>query len=176
MSTVPFPPPGAPPPGPQRSGSAGNGGNGHRIRADDWDADAAREAFDARVESGDYNIPPPNDDDWDWDVQAAEQAASAAAEFTQGAPADVMAPGPMLAAIAHDAASTVAAGTGAEVLAGVRGLSDNQLAGMIGAGDRISSWGASLKIAATAELADRRRTGEPAAIRAGQATSEFAAD
>jgi hypothetical protein len=167
---VPFPPPGAPPPGPQRPGSAGSG---HDIPAGDWDADAAREAYIARVEAGDIDIPPPEDDDWD-DQAAALQAASAAAEFSQGAQADVMAPGPLLAAIAHDAGT--GAGAGEDTLAGVRELTDNQLAGMIGAGNRLASWGSSLQIAATAELASRRRTGEPAAIRAGQSTSEFAAD
>jgi hypothetical protein len=166
MSTEPFPPPGAPPPGVPPPGSAGSG---HGVPADDRDRDAAFEAFCARVESGDYDIPPPDDDeDWGWDFQSAEQAASAAAEFTQGAAADTMAPGPLLAAFAHDAA-----GPGAE---DVTGLTDNQLAGMIGAGRRLASWGSSLQIAATAELAGRRRTGDPAAIRCGQATSEFAAD
>jgi hypothetical protein len=173
MSMEPFPPPGAPPPGVPPPGSAGNG---HGIPARDWDDEAAFEAFSARVESGDYDIP---DDDDDWDDQAAAlQAAGAAAEFTQGAPADVMAPGPMLAAIAHDATAsgTAGSGSGAEVLAGVGDLTDNQLAGMIGAGRRLASWGSSLQIAATAELASRRRTGEAAAIRCGREVSEFAAD
>ena len=181
MSTEPFPPPGAPPPGVPPPGSAGNG---HGVPPDDRDRDAAFEAFSARVESGDYDIPPPDDDDG-WDRQAAAlQAAGAAAEFTQGAPADVMAPGPMLAAIAYDAIaydataldSTGATGTGAGTLGGIRELSDNQLAGMIGAGDRLAAWSSALKIAAVAELATRRRTGDPAAIRCGQAVSEFAAD
>src|SRR5216683_8343264 len=145
MPIEPHPPPGPEPPGARPRPGAGND---NWIR-DHWDDQADGYAADL-------------------------QAASAAAEFTQGAPADVMAPGPMLAAVAHDAAT--AAGTATDTLGGVADLTDNQLAGMIGAGDRLSSWGAALKIAAVAELADRRRTGDAAAIRCGQAISEFAAD
>jgi hypothetical protein len=83
------------------------------------------------------------------------------AGFAQGGEADTMAPGPLLATVLH-----VVTG---EDGAGLSGLSDDQLMGIISAAQRIESRAAWTLLAATAEFAARRRDqGGPAA--------EFAAE
>jgi hypothetical protein len=136
---------------------------------DDWDADAALDALVAAVDEGRYEPPPdcpaPGGGQGLFVCLPAEQLDVAG--FAQHGFADAMAPGPLLAAVADAMAGP--GGTGLGV------LSDDQLAGVIAATQRLESRIAWLQLAAVAVFAARH----PAA--AGRAASgpgrgEFAAD
>ena len=118
--------------------------------------------------------PPDGDDAWLGDLSlpeldalagqwAAERGPAAAREaigagftrdvpgespdgFAAGGPLDLLPPDPVLAGFAEDA-----------YLAGLGGLSDDELVGMLGATRRLSSWQAAMEFAAVAELDARRR-------------------
>jgi hypothetical protein len=67
------------------------------------------------------------------------------AAFTHGGPADVMQPGPQLAALADEVHG-----------AGPEHLDDDQLTGLLQAASRLAAWAAGLKLSAISELAARR--------------------
>jgi hypothetical protein len=67
------------------------------------------------------------------------------AAFTHGGPADVLRPGPQLAALADEVHA-----------AGAEHLDDDQLTGLLQAASRLAAWAASLKLSAISELAARR--------------------
>ena len=71
------------------------------------------------------------------------------AGFAQGGEADTMAPGPLLATVVHAVTGEDGAGLG--------GCSDDQLAGIISASQRIASRAAWTSMAAMAVFAGRRR-------------------
>src|SRR5262249_27259990 len=85
------------------------------------------------------------------------------AGFAQGGRADTMAPGPLMAVVVHAVAG--------EDGAGLAGLSDDQLIGVISAARRLEARATWTQLAATAAFAARH----PAAPRRG-GVSEFAAD
>ncbi len=89
------------------------------------------------------------------------------AGFAQDGQADTMAPGPLLGTVLH----TVIGVDGA----GLPGLSDDQLIGVLSGGRRMEAWTAWVQLAAMRELARRRPAVEPGdSGRAG--FSDFAAD
>ncbi len=89
------------------------------------------------------------------------------AGFAQNGQADTMAPGPLLGTVLH----TVIGEDGA----GLPGLSDDQLIGVLSGGRRMEAWAAWVQLAAMRELARRRPAVEPGDTgRAG--FSDFAAD
>ena len=89
------------------------------------------------------------------------------AGFAQDGQADTMAPGPLLGTVLH----TVIGEDGA----GLPGLSDDQLIGVLSGGRRMEAWTAWVQLAAMRELARRRPAVEPGdSGRAG--FSDFAAD
>jgi hypothetical protein len=89
------------------------------------------------------------------------------AGFAQNGQADTMAPGPLLGMVLH----TVIGEDGA----GLPGLSDDQLIGVLSGGRRMEAWTAWVQLAAMRELARRRPAVEPGdSGRAG--FSDFAAD
>jgi hypothetical protein len=89
------------------------------------------------------------------------------AGFAQNGQADTMAPGPLLGTVLH----TVIGEDGA----GLPGLSDDQLIGVLSGGRRMEAWTAWVQLAAMRELARRRPAVEPGdSGRAG--FSDFAAD
>jgi hypothetical protein len=127
--------------------------------ADDWDGDAEMAAFLADIEAGRVSVPEP----WEIegpaatislgdaaDVDLAELAAMVGPDglggdrFTQGNTADVMRPGPVLAALAEQAARDLAA------------LTDNQLLGAVSAARRLANRAEYLELAAVAEFTRRR--------------------
>ncbi len=73
--------------------------------------------------------------------------------FVAGGTADAMAPGPALAALADQASA-----------AGLASLDDDELAGLICACRRLSSWAAAGEVTAITELARRRAAAGPRAI------------
>ena len=77
----------------------------------------------------------------------AEQVTLAG--FAQGGEADTMAPGPLLATVVHAVTGEDGSGLG--------GCSDDQLVGIISAGQRMASRAAWTSMAAMAEFAARRR-------------------
>src|SRR5215470_13733052 len=126
---------------------------------DDWDGEAEMAAFLADIEAGRARIPEP----WEIegpaasislgdaaDVDLAELAAMVGPDglggdrFTQGNTADVMRPGPVLAALAEQAARDLAA------------LTDNQLLGAVSAARRLANRAEYLELAAVAEFTRRR--------------------
>ena len=120
--------------------------------------------------AGDSGAPWPDDD-----PQGPEQGLFVClpaeelslAGFAQNGQADTMAPGPLLGTVLH----TVIGEDGA----GLPGLSDDQLIGVLSAGRRMEAWTAWTQLAAMRELARRRPAQEPGdSGRAG--FSDFAAD
>src|SRR5215470_11706484 len=128
-------------------------------RADDWDPDAEMAAFLADVEAGRARIPEP----WEIegpaasislgdaaDVDLAELAAMAGPDglggdrFAQDGAADVMRPGPVLAALTEQAAAELGR------------LSDNQLLGAVSAARRLAARAEYLELLAIAEFTRRR--------------------
>ena len=126
---------------------------------DDWDGDAEMAAFLADIEAGRARVPEP----WEIegpaasislgdaaDVDLAELAAMAGPEglggdrFAQGNTADVMRPGPVLAALTEQAAGELGR------------LTDNQLLGAVSAARRLANRAEYLELAAIAEFARRR--------------------
>jgi hypothetical protein len=138
------------------------GGPGDQVPdgpADDWDGDAEMAAFLADIEAGRARVPEP----WEIegptatislgdaaDVDLAELAAMAGPDglggdrFAQGNTADVMRPGPVLAALTEQAAGEFGR------------LSDNQLLGAVSAARRLANRAEYLELAAIAEFARRR--------------------
>ena len=183
MDQPPFPGPGrgdvplepGAPGGPARDGAPGGPG-------DDWDGDAEMAAFLADIEAGRARIPEP------WEIEGpaaaislgdacnvdlAELAAMAGPDglggdrFAQGNTADVLRPGPVLAALTEQATREVAI------------LTDNQLLGAVSAARRLAARAEYLELSAVAEFT-RRRNGQLAASIArkdprGCRAGEFAA-
>ncbi len=139
MAAVPIPGPGQP------------GG-------DDWDADADLARFLAGVDAG--RIPVPDEDvpapavtvtlGEAADVDPAALAAMAGPDglggegFAQDKTADALRPGPLLAALAENAA------------AGMPGLSDDELLGLVSAARRLQNRAEYLELAGIAEFTARR--------------------
>ena len=140
------------PAGPARDGARGG-------PADDWDGDAEMAAFAADIEAGRVRIPEP----WEIegpaasislgdaaDVDLAELAAMAGPDglggdrFAQDGAADVLRPGPVLAALTEQAAAELGR------------LSDNQLLGAVAAARRLAARAEYLELAAVAEFTRRR--------------------
>jgi hypothetical protein len=126
---------------------------------DDWDGDAEMAAFLADIEAGRARVPEP----WEIegpaasislgdaaDVDLAELAAMAGPDglggdrFAQGNSADVLRPGPVLAALTEQAAGELGR------------LSDNQLLGAVSAARRLANRAEYLELAAVAEFTRRR--------------------
>jgi hypothetical protein len=85
-----------------------------------------------------------------------------AAGFADGAPADVLAPGPDLAGLLHAVTGSDGAALGT--------LTDAEVLGAIAAGRRIASWAAWAETAALAEFGRRRAAaGEPSGVSRGAA-------
>src|SRR5215470_6734719 len=161
---VPRPRPG----GPARDGMPGGpeaGAPGGP--ADDWDGDAEMAAFLADIEAGRARVPEP----WEIegpaasislgdaaDVDLAEVAAMAGPDglggdrFAQDGSADVMRPGPVLAALTEQAAGELGR------------LSDNQLLGAVSAARRLAARAEYLELAAVAEFTARRQEQLAAAV------------
>ena len=146
------------PGGPTRDGASANPG-------DDWDGDAEMAAFLADIEAGRARVPEP----WEiegpaatislgdaCDVDLAELAAMAGPDglggdrFAQDGAADVLRPGPVLAALAEQAGRELGR------------LSDNQLLGAVSAARRLRNRAEYLELSAVAEYT-RRRTAQLAA-------------
>jgi hypothetical protein len=157
-----------PPGGPARDGAAAGPRGGlpsgpwDRVpggSADDWDGDAEMAAFLADIEAGRARVPEP------WEIEGpaatislgdaanvdlAELAAMAGPDglggdqFAQGNTADVMRPGPVLAALTEQAAGELGR------------LTDNQLLGAVSAARRLANRAEYLELAAIAEFARRR--------------------
>src|SRR6516165_9838593 len=127
--------------------------------ADDWDGDAEMAAFLADIEAGRARIPEP----WEIegpaasislgdaaDVDLAELAAMAGPDglggdrFAQDGTADVLRPGPVLAALTEQAAGELGR------------LSDNQLLGAVSAARRLAARAEYLELSAVAEFTRRR--------------------
>src|SRR5215831_10540387 len=130
---------------------------------DDWDPEAEMAAFLADIEAGRARIPEP----WDIegpsaaislgdaaDVDLAELAAMAGPDglggdrFAQDGAADVLRPGPVLAALTEQAAGELGR------------LSDNQLLGALSAARRLANRAEYLELSAIAEFT-RRPAGLP---------------
>jgi Domain of unknown function (DUF222) len=182
MSEVSFPGGGQdgeqPPPAvPERDGTAG-------VPADDWDPDAEMAAYIADLEAGRARIP----EEWELedrpavtislgdaaDVDPGELAAMLGPDglggeiFAQDRPADVMRPGPVLAALTEGAVADPAR------------LGDDQLLGAISAARRLAARAEYLELAAVAEFTRRREAQVKAAaarkVRPGRRPGEFAAE
>jgi hypothetical protein len=144
--------PGAPG-GPARDGAAGG-------PADDWDGEAEMAAFLADIEAGRARVPEP------WEVEGpaasislgeacavdlAELAAMAGPDglggeaFAQDGTADVLRPGPVLAALTEQAGRELGR------------LTDSQLLGMVSAAVRLRNRAEYLELSAVAEFARRRQ-------------------
>src|SRR5262249_9762135 len=136
--------------------------------ADDWDGDAAMAAFLADIEAGRARVPEP----WEIEGPAASISLGDAADvdlaelavmagpgglggdrFAQDGTADVLRPGPVLAALTEQAAAELGR------------LSDDQLLGAVAAARRLAAGAASRALGAVAEFT-RRRAGQLAASRA----------
>jgi len=150
MSTDPFPYSGPGDPWLGGPGEQPAGGNGPE---DDWDADAHLDAVIAAADAGEYPIP-------DWSVEDLP------AEFTPGGTADLMGPGPVLAALVH-----AAVGRDGAALAS---LPDDELLRVIRAARRMESRAVWTNLAAVREFAARRAAGPGSASRCG--FREFAAE
>ncbi|MFY9653877.1 DUF222 domain-containing protein, partial [Trebonia sp.] len=156
MSEASFPGPGPdgeqpPPVGPARDEIAG-------VPADDWDGDAEMAAYIADLEAGRARIP----EEWEVegpaatiglgdaaDVDLAELAAMVGPDglggevFARDRSADVMRPGPVLAALTEQAAG------------GLGRLTDNQVIGAMSAARRLAARAAWLELTAVAEFTRR---------------------
>ncbi len=143
MSTDPFPHSGPGSPGLGGPGQRPAGGNGPE---DDWDADAHLDAVIAAADAGEYPIP-------EWSVDDLP------AEFTQGGTADLMGPGPVLAALVH-----AAVGRDGAALAD---LPDDELLRVIRAARRMESRAVWTHLAAVREFAARRTATPGSASRCG---------
>src|SRR6516162_11506294 len=127
--------------------------------ADDWDGDAEMAAFLADIEAGRARIPEP----WEIEGPAASISLGDAADvdladlaamtgpdglggerFAQGNTADVMRPGPVLAALTEQAAGELGR------------LTDNQLLGAVSAARRLAARAEYLELSAVAEFTRRR--------------------
>jgi hypothetical protein len=150
MSTDPFPHSGPGFPGLGGPGKRPAGGNGPE---DDWDADAHLDAVIAAADAGEYPIP-------EWSVDDLP------AEFTPGGTADLMGPGPVLAALVH-----AAVGRDGAALAD---LPDDGLLRVIRAARRMESRAVWTHLAAVREFAARRSATPGSASRCG--FREFAAE
>jgi hypothetical protein len=137
-------------------------------QADDFDQDAYLDRLVADAGAGRIEIPDP--DAWQGlTISLAEVTDPAAADlsgFAQGGPADTMAPGATLLALAEAASADGALGS----------LTDNQVLGLAGAGKRIAALGTWIEMAAAGEFAGRRVTGDKPGTVAGQTLTEFAGD
>ena len=120
---------------------------------DDWDADAHLDAVIAAADAGEYPIP-------DWSVEDLP------AEFTPGGTADLMGPGPVLAALVHAAVGRDGAALAA--------LPDDELLRVIRAARRMESRAVWTHLAAVREFAARRAAAPGSASRCG--FREFAAE
>src|SRR5499427_1685247 len=128
--------------------------------ADDWDGDAAMAAFLADIEAGRARIPEP----WEIEGPAASISLGDAADvdlaglaamagpdglggdrFDQDGSADVLRPGPVLAALTEQAAGELDR------------LSDNQLLGAVSAARRLAARAEYLELSAVAEFTRRRQ-------------------
>src|SRR6202167_5010850 len=149
MSQHPFPgggPDDAEPPGPALPPPSGTvrPANGERpapsgaVPEDDWDPEAAIGALVAAAEAGEWDLPP------DW-LAGDDLPLSG---FRHDGPADVMGPGPALAALVHAATRDEQA---------LAGLDEDQLVGVIAAVRRIESRMAWAAMTALRELTARRR-------------------
>src|SRR5215472_6001761 len=160
--------PGGPAAGPARDGMPGGpeaGAPGGP--ADDWDGDAEMAAFLADIEAGRARVPEP----WEIegpaasislgdaaDVDLAELAAMAGPDglggdrFAQDGTADVLRPGPVLAALTEQAAAELGR------------LSDNQLLGAVSAARRLAARAEYLELCAIAEFTRRRQEQLAAAV------------
>ena len=150
MSTDPFPGSGAGDLGLNGPRKQPAGGNGPQ---DDWDADAHLDAVIAAADAGQYPIP-------EWSVEDLP------AEFTPGGTADLMGPGPVLAALVH-----AAVGRHGATLAS---LPDDELLRVIRAARRMESRAVWTHLAAVREFAARRTAAPGSASRCG--FREFAAE
>ncbi|HZR52317.1 MAG TPA: DUF222 domain-containing protein, partial [Streptosporangiaceae bacterium] len=97
---------------------------------------------------------------------AGKAGAGRAGGFAEDGPADVLAPGPELARLL----AAVADGRGA----GLAGLGDQEVLGVVSAGCRMAAWAAWVQLAGLAEFA-RRRPGAAARSRAAREAAEEAA-
>ena len=150
MSTDPFPYDGPGDPGPGGPGEQPAAGDGPE---DDWDADAHLDAVVAAADAGRYPMP-------DWPVEDLP------AEFTPGGTADLMGPGPVLAALVHAAVGRDGAG--------LAGLPDDELLRVIRAARRMESRAVWTHLAAVREFAARRTAPAGPVSRCG--FTEFAAE
>jgi len=143
MSTDPFPYSGPGDPGLGGPGERPAGGNGPE---DDWDADAHLDAVIAAAEAGQYPMP-------EWSVEDLP------VEFAAGGTADLMGPGPVLAALVH-----AAVGRDGAALAS---LPDDELLRVIRAARRMESRAVWTHLAAVREFAGRRTAAPGSASRCG---------
>ncbi len=160
MSPDPFPGSGPDDPGRNAPGEqpAGRDGPGEQPAdgtgpEDDWDAEAHLDAVIAAADAGEYEMP-------DWPEEDLPGG------FAPGGTADLMGPGPVLAALVH-----AAAGRDGVALAG---LPDDELLRVIAAARRIESRAVWTALAAVREFAARRTAAPGSASRCGFA--EFAAE
>jgi uncharacterized protein DUF222 len=112
------------------------------VPEDDWDPEAAIGALVAAADAGEWDLPP------DW---LAGDDPLPLAGFCHGAAADVMGPGPALAALVHAATRDEQA---------LAGLDEDQLVGVIAAARRIESRMAWAAMTTMRELTARRRDGK----------------
>jgi Domain of unknown function (DUF222) len=161
VSEVSFPSPGPdgeqPPPGtPARDETAGMPAG---VPEDDWDGDAEMASYIADLDAGRARIP----EEWEIEGPAATISLGDAADvdlvelaamlgpdglggevFARDRPADVMRPGPVLAALTERAAGDLGR------------LTDNQVIGAMSAARRLAARAAYLELAAVAEFTRRR--------------------
>ena len=143
MSTDPFPHSGPGDLGLNGPGKRSAGGIGPE---DGWDADAHLDAVIAAADAGEYPMP-------EWSVEDLPT------EFTPGGTADLMGPGPVLAALVH-----AAVGRDGAALAS---LPDDELLKVIRAARRMESRAVWTHLAAVREFAARRTTAPGSASRCG---------
>ncbi len=143
MSTAPFPRSGPGDPGLSGLGEQPAGGNGPE---DDWDADAHLDAVIAAADAGEYPMP-------EWSVEALPT------EFAPGGTADLMGPGPVLAALVHAAVGRDGAA--------LTDLPDDELLRVIRAARRMESRAVWTHLAAVREFAARRTATPGSASRCG---------
>jgi len=146
MFAEPFPYDGPDDPWPQPA--AGN------EPADDWDVDAHLEAVIAAADAGEYEMPP------EWSTEDLPTG------FVPGGTPDTMGPGPVLAALVHEAAGR----DGAELAS----RSDDELLCIIRAARRMESRAVWTAMAAVREFAARRPPGSVQDAHTG--LREFASD
>jgi uncharacterized protein DUF222 len=143
MSTDPFPYSGPGDLGLNGPGKRSAGGNGPE---DDWDADAHLDAVIAAADAGEYPMP-------EWSVEDLPT------EFTPGGTADLMGPGPVLAALVHAAVGHDGAALAA--------LPDDELLKVIRAARRMESRAVWTHLAAVREFAARRTAAPGSTSRCG---------